>query len=227
MKRKKLGAGLLCAALAVPAAVPVTSFAAQAPEVVYDGEEKEFTLKNVSERDLFPEFKNVVPGDNIEQTIKVRVENTDAPVTVYLSAEGGEDTGRELFQDVMLKVEAGGKTVSEAPLSGDGRLGEGVELFTFNAPGEQSLDVTLSVAPEAGNELMDAMTSVRWTFTVQDYDNGGAQQGMGSGSVQSSAQTGDATDTRPWTAGVVCCAGIAAGTVILKKKRSDRTKKDA
>lgn len=221
MNLKKSGAALLCAVLAVPVLVPAPVRAAEVPEVIYDGEEKEFTLENVSGKDLFPEFKGMMPGDVAEQQIKIRVENTEDPVTVFLAAENSDEADRALFQDVVLRVEAGGKLLSESPLSEDSGLEAGVELFTFNSPGEQTLDVTLAVAPEAGNELMDAMTSVRWTFTVQDYDNGDGGQGSGLEDDLKAAQTGDTTSVLPWAAGAVACGGIAAGTVFLKRKNKN------
>lgn len=204
MNWKKLSTGILCAVLAVPTAVPVISCAAEVPEVIYDGEEKAFTLENVSERDLFPEFKAMMPGDSTEQKIKIRVENIDAPVTVYLTAEDAADADRALFQDVALRVEADGRVLSDTPLSEDGGLEDGVELFSFDSPGEQTINVTLSVSPETGNELMDKVASVRWTFTVQDYDKGDEED-------QKAAQTGDPGSRFPWTA----AASISIGASIL------------
>lgn len=151
--------------------------AAPLPAVVYDGEERAFSLEHVQGSDLFPEFKEMMPGDHITQDIIVSVENTDGPVSIYLQAKKDENTGdsgsegENLFQNVYLTVKADGKVISSGSLGDTEGPEKGVKIFAFENPGEKKLEVTLDVSEEAGNELMDAQTTVDWTFTVQDYSD--------------------------------------------------------
>lgn len=168
MRAGKTVSMILCSAvlLSVAEAFPVE---AAVPTIVYDGEEKEFTLEHMEESDLFPEFKEMMPGDEATQDVTVRVEDTRQPVTVYLTAGKAAEETPEVFRHVRLTVRAEGKIVSEGTLGTPDEPGNAVELFTFGEPGEKDLEVTLKVDEEAGNELMDARAEVDWTFTVQDY----------------------------------------------------------
>lgn len=225
MNLKKSGAALLCAGMLFAVDGSIAASAAETPEVIYNGKTGTLILENAEETDLFPELKEMMPGDSVTQTIRVAAQETEGTVDFYLTVKDAEPEDAAIFENVMFTVRVGNRVVSEGTLARAVTQENSTELFSFAHPGEQSLDVTLSVSENAGNELMDAAAAVLWTFTVQDYARGETvQTGGGNGNA---AQTGDATDTRPWTAGVVCCAGIAAGTVILKMKRSDKTKKDA
>lgn len=212
MKRQNICISLLCATLMIPAASALSVSAAEAgdPAVVYDGEERELTLENVQGGDLFPEFKAMMPGDRVSQEIRVAAERTDGPVTVYLTA--GETVAEDLesFQNVIFTVRADGQLISSGPLSeGQGEDLAGVKLFTFTEPGEKTLEVTLEVSEEAGNELMDAQAEVDWRFTVQDY-GGGKTDG-------DAVQTGDHAGAFPWIA--AAAASLAAGTAAAAGKR--------
>lgn len=168
MRSRKMISFILCTVMLL-AIIGVVPAGAATPTVIYDGKEKVFTLEDVEGKDLFPEFKEMMPGDEVTQDITVRVENVQGPVTVYLTAGEAAQETPEVFQYMHMTVRADEKIVSEGNLGSPGELENGVELFTFDGPGEEQLEVTLKVGEEAGNELMDARAEVDWTFTVQDY----------------------------------------------------------
>ena len=140
--------------------------AAEPPVVSYDGNTKQFTIENTVGNDLFPEFKNMMPGDSKTQIIGVRAENIQAPVTFYLQAM----ENLEVFEHVILTVSFDGQVISEGSLGNPEGLKENREIVTFEEDGYKELTVTLTVSEEAGNELADAITSLQWIFTTEDFD---------------------------------------------------------
>ena len=183
MKLRNRYISVLCASLAIASAFPaagLTALAAQGdPSVIYDGAAREFRLENTTGTDLFADFKQMMPGDEVTQEINVAVEHTDGPVTVYLTPGPAAAEKPEIFKNVTLTVRADGRVVSETTLDqltqipgGSEGENQGIELYTFEKPGEKTLEATLKVEEEAGNELMDAQASVNWKFTVQDYSSG-------------------------------------------------------
>ena len=182
MKFRNRYISVLCASLVFASAIPaagLTALAAQGdPSVIYDGAERDFRLENAEGTDLFPEFKQMMPGDKVTQEITVAVENTDGPVTVYMTPGPAAMEQPEIFKSVRLTVYADGDVVSNATLDqltqipGGSKGDKGIELYTFEEPGEKTLEAVLTVEPEAGNELMDAQATVNWKFTVQDYSSG-------------------------------------------------------
>ena len=181
MRNRARYLSILCAALMTTSVLPGTAFTAEAagdPSVIYDGAERDFRLENAEGTDLFPEFKQMMPGDKVTQEITVAVENTDGPVTVYMTPGPAAMEQPEIFKNVRLTVYADGDVVSNATLDqltqipGGSKGDKGIELYTFEEPGEKTLEAVLTVEPEAGNELMDAQATVNWKFTVQDYSSG-------------------------------------------------------
>lgn len=172
MRRRKNYLPILCASLVIPMAAPAfTAAAADIPAVVYDGDVRKIRLEDADQSDLFPEFKDMMPGDKTTQKIEVETEHTSGPVTVYLTSEGTAAEDPELFRNVILTVQADGEVIASESLA-DGIRADGVELFTFEEPGKKTLEVTLEVSEEAGNELMDAEAAANWKFTVQDESSG-------------------------------------------------------
>ena len=172
MNMKKYVFFLLCAGLLLIFGGSLSAFAAERPVVIYDGQTREFRFENTEGTDLFPEFKEMMPGDSTVQNIAVRVENTEGPVDVYLTPGEITENLPGIFQNVTMEVRADGSLISEGALGDTDETAEGVKLFTFESPGEKELEVTLKISKEAGNELMDAKASIDWTFTVQDYGDG-------------------------------------------------------
>lgn len=154
----------MCATACTAALLPQTCFAfGETPAIIYDG--KEIYLENTDE--LFPEFKNLMPGDTTEQ--KVRITAIEEPVTIYLTQNPSDDEIPEDYNHVHMTVSTEDTVISEATLAEMQSAGaEGLELYTFNQPGTKDLLVTISVDEEAGNGLMDAKAVANWTFTAQD-----------------------------------------------------------
>jgi LPXTG-motif cell wall-anchored protein len=152
------------------------------PTVIYNAATEEFSFRNVDidengGPDLFRDMKNLMPGDQLTQHIKVMVEsigNSTVTISVAATSTNGD-------YDTLL-------TAGDAPATlsvqyGDGSYAATLDETThsltlarfvgFNT--EQEMDVTLSIPLEAGNELQNLLAQVVWVFSVDKetpYDPG-------------------------------------------------------
>ena len=94
MKKTKRIVALLLAAVLAVGCLGFAAYAADGddlPTVVFDAQTKEFRFENCGENgtDLFRDFKNAMPGDNLVQHIRVKVENAGLD-TVKIMLRSGE-----------------------------------------------------------------------------------------------------------------------------------------
>ena len=79
-------AAILCV---VALAVPARAFA-DSPAIAYDGNARQLTVTGATgssgEPDLFPAFKDLMPGDAREQQIEVRATGVKSQVRVFVRA---------------------------------------------------------------------------------------------------------------------------------------------
>lgn len=102
--RKRVGgpARFLIAALfgAVLLLAPSSAYAADAPSVAYDGTARQLTVSGVEAPsgvvDLFPAFKDLMPGDTREQPIKVEAKGVQDQVSIFVRAVVDEGTASAL-----------------------------------------------------------------------------------------------------------------------------------
>lgn len=156
-----LGIGFSCLGLARAYS------SSQYPTLVYDGSAHTLTVLHADGTDLFPNFKDLMPGDTRTQEITLTTQRLDGDATLWLKAEDDDDTVHPL-QYVTLSIYAGDRLVASGPAVGSDALKNGVELYQFDQTGTVPLQIQLSVSTEAGNELAGAHEHVRWIFTVQD-----------------------------------------------------------
>ena len=139
-----------------------------------------------NDTDLFDGFKNVMPGDKITETIKVR--NT-APeydyVKIYLRAETHDESNNPPLKEVSdketiatmsdflsqlsMRVYNGGNLIyNSSPDRLDG-LRNNVLLGEFVNGASTTLKVELIVPKTLGNEYMHRTGEVDWVFTAEGY----------------------------------------------------------
>ena len=165
-----LAAALFSAALLL---APSSAYAVDAPSIVYDGNARQLTVSGVEAPsggvDLFPVFKDLMPGDTREQPIKIEAKGVQGQVSIFVHAVVDEDTARTLEPISLTAV------VSAGPSSNVLETGTPASVFaetarvaTFAADGNATLDLRLSVPTSGGNELADASKTVRWEITAED-----------------------------------------------------------
>ncbi len=159
--------------------------------VYFEGGAENFVFypgTNWSDTDLFDGFKNAMPGDRLEETIRVR---NAAPeydhVKIYLRAETHgaknktqdsvasiEDLAsmRDFLSQLSMKVYNGADLIYDAsPDQLDG-LTENVLLGDFYDGNEKTLKVILEVPIELDNKYMHRVGEVDWIFTAEAFKDG-------------------------------------------------------
>lgn len=158
----------ICLALLLAAALCGSAMAAAA--VTYEGGAEKFVFipgSEYSDSDLFENFKNVLPGDELTQTITVR-NDKDMQVRIYLRAEPVNQASEAFLRQLTLTVTCKDKEIFDAAASETAQLTRATLLGTFRKNGSTDLTVTLSVPAELGNEYMSAIGFVPWTFIAEE-----------------------------------------------------------
>ncbi len=154
----------ICLALLLVACL-LGGSALAAASVSYEGGAEKFVFLPGS--DLFESFKNVLPGDELTQTITVR-NDKDMQVRIYLRAEPVNQASEEFLSHLTLTVTCKDKEIFDDAASETAQLTKATLLGTFRKNGSTDLTVTLSVPADMGNEYMSAIGFVPWTFIAEE-----------------------------------------------------------
>ena len=157
---------LVLAACVLPAA------AANGQVTYQKGAEKFIFLpgSEYSPTDLFPNFKDVMPGDSIQQKILVKNDAANnCKVKVYMRALGAHEDSAAFLSQLDLTVAKGTDTVMfDAPADQTAQLTDWVCLGTLYSGGECELIVTLDVPVTLDNRFMDLVGYLDWEFAVEE-----------------------------------------------------------
>lgn len=167
---KKCFALLLACAIVMACAAPA---AALDGEVIYaKGAERFFFLPGTeySLTDLFPNFKDVMPGDSIQQKILVKNDLTNGcKVKVYMRALGAHEDSAQFLSLLNLTVTKATDTVMfDAPADQTAQLTDWVYLGTLYSGGECELLVTLDVPVTLDNMFQNLVGYLDWEFAVEE-----------------------------------------------------------
>ena len=181
--------------------------------VTYSGDAGKFIFAPGSEHsltDLFPEFKDVMPGDTLTQKIVVK-NNAKKSVKISMRALGAHEDSKDFLSKLNLYVEKVTDTpLFEAPADQTAQLTEWKEVGVLAPNGEAELMVGLQVPTSLDNNYKKLIGYLDWEFMVEE---------IGDGNVQ----TGDSATYMPWIAGI---GGSVALIVIIlavrKRKEIDR-----
>ena len=162
---------LFCAvALLICMAVPAGAVDGQ---VVYAQDAEKFFFLPGSEyspTDLFPDFKDVMPGDVLSQTILVKNDiSNDCKVKVYMRALGAHEDSVEFLSQLKLTVTKDTDTVMfEAAADQTAQLTDWVYLGTLYSGGECELTVRLEVPVTLDNTFKNLVGYLDWEFAVEE-----------------------------------------------------------
>lgn len=154
----------------------VISVAAENGKVIYSGNSGDFIFEpgsDYSMTDLFPNFKGVMPGDELIQTITVK-NNADKKVKaeIYIRSLGAHEDSVEFLSQLGLKVALNENNempyMFDAKANETAQLTDWVHLGTLYSGGEVNLDVILTVPVELSNGFQNSVGYIDWEFKVEE-----------------------------------------------------------
>lgn len=199
----------------------VTPALAADGNVTYSGDAGEFIFTPGSEyspTDLFPNFKDVMPGDSITQTITVRNDASNkVKVKIYMRALGAHPESVEFLSKLHLTVEKSQDNTMEwmfdAQADQVGQLGEWVCLGTLYSGGEVNLLVTLDVPVELDNQFRELVGYLDWEFRVDEFEIEPTDP--------EPPQTGDRTNLLLWGGLLIASMVILVVLIILRHRKDE------
>lgn len=149
--------------------------AAQAADskVTYKGRAEKFIFEpgtNYSPTDLFPNFKDVMPGDVLTQHIEVKNKASNrVKVRIYMRALGAHPGSEEFLSQMNLTVWNARDTVMfDASANRRAQLKDWTYLGTLYSGGETELSVVLEVPVTLDTKYQDAVGYLDWQFMVEE-----------------------------------------------------------
>lgn len=147
--------------------------AAADANVIYGKSAKKFIFEpgsSHSPTDLFPEFKDVMPGDSIRQKIQVKNDvANNCKVKIYMRALGAHEDSEDFLSQLHLTVTKDTDTVMfDASAEKTAQLSDWVYLGTLYSGGECDLTVTLDVPVTLDNLFKNMVGYLDWEFAVEE-----------------------------------------------------------
>lgn len=153
------------------------SASAEAGKVTYSGDAGEFIFQPGSDyslTDLFPNFKDVMPGDTLAQPITVRNDaSNNVKVEIYIRSLGAHADSVDFLSQLKLKVAKLENNemayMFDSYANESAQLTDWVCLGILYSGGEVNLNVILEVPAELGNEYQERIGYLDWEFMIKEY----------------------------------------------------------
>lgn len=212
---------LICFLLALVLALSaVTTAHAAEGTVTYNGKAQEFIFapgSQYSPTDLFPDFKDVMPGDSLVQKITLKNEASNkVKVNIYLRSVGSHPDSRDFLSQLQLRVKMSRDNdmsyMFDAAASESAQLSDWVCLGTLYSGGVVNLDVILDVPVELDNQYQSQIGYIGWEFKIEEMPIEPTDP--------EAPETGDRMKPGLWCAAAV---GSAAALLVIfrRRKRED------
>lgn len=173
MKRFMKSVFALLLALTVVMSLPITAFATGG-QVTYDeNDDQEFIFEpgsSYSLTDLFTNFKDVMPGDELTDTVTIRNSTgRRVQIRVYMRALGAHEDSEEFLSQLNLSVKKkNGSVIFDDPANETGDLTDWTYIATLDPKKTTTLELTLEVPITLGNEFQDTVGKLDWQFKVEE-----------------------------------------------------------
>ncbi len=179
-----------------------------AGNVSYEGEKEGFVFtpgSSNSKSDLLENFKDVVPGDEIRDSIEIK-NNTNSKVRIYMKALGAESGSAELLNQLRLVITKQGQQIFNSTAAASGGLTNWCYLGEFEKGDKEELELVLEVPIELNDNFQDSIGYVRWVFKAED--------------LSKTPKTGDSRNIAPYMSllGVSMSAAIVIACRALRRK---------
>lgn len=146
-------------------------------KVTYSGNSGNFIFEpgsNYSPTDLFPNFKDVMPGDTLTQKITVKNDaDNKVKVKIYIRSLGAHEDSVEFLSQLGLKVSKSSDNkmayMFDAAANETAQLTDWVCLGTLYSGGEVNLDVILNVPVELDNMFQNKIGYLDWEFMIEEF----------------------------------------------------------
>ena len=212
---KKLIALLTVCILALSTVMPV--YAADG-KVTYSGNAGKFVFEPGSDyslTDLFPNFKDVMPGDTLTQKITVKNDaDNKVKVKIYMRSLGAHEDSVEFLSQLGLKVQKSADNemayMFDAAADETAQLTDWVCLGTLYSGGEVNLDVILSVPVELDNMFQNKIGYLDWEFMIEEFPI--------EPDDPKPPQTGDNSNLGLWFTLMLCSGAMLLILLVWRKK---------
>lgn len=220
---KRLITLLIVCVIALSSVLPV--YAADG-KVTYSGNAGNFLFEPGSDHsltDLFPNFKDVMPGDTLTQKITVN-NNADnkVKVKIYIRSLGAHEDSKVFLSQLGLKVDKSDDNemayMFDAKANETAQLTDWVCLGTLYSGGEVNLDVTLTVPVELDNEFQNQIGYLDWEFMIEEFPVEDTDP--------KPPQTGDNSNLGLWFA-IMLCSGAMLIILLVWRKKDKETEENA
>lgn len=133
--------------------------------LVTSGGQASFTF-NRADGNLFDNFKGVMPGDTLTQTITVEsASGNSGNFLIYLYAVEGTETVAGFLDGMTLKVMDGSNELKI--LNANNNSAKGILLGTFYPGSKKNLTISLTLPIEMGDSFQGAKSIVDWYFYAE------------------------------------------------------------
>ena len=128
-----------------------------------------------SPTDLFPNFKDVMPGDSITQPITVKNDASNrVKIKIYMRSLGAHEESVAFLSKLHLRVEKSEQNTMaymfDAAANETAQLTDWVCLGTLYSGGEVDLNVILDVPAELDNTYQELIGYLDWEFMIEEYE---------------------------------------------------------
>ena len=127
----------------------------------YNGNTKEFTYFNLDKKDVFDDFKDMMPGDTRSQTLTVRAGNIKPGTKLYLKLHS--DINEEVLKYINISVYENDKLLSSNE--------DMIKLYNFTKDDVFTMKVVVEVPTSVGNEVEELIAHLKWSFMIEEDGN--------------------------------------------------------